>query len=105
MTIVEPGPFRTDFLGGSIAFTENRWPEYEGTAGRARKYQEDNNGSQPGDPVRGAEAIVAAVTGANPPLHFLLGKPAYDRAFKKLDDLKKEFEKWREVTLATDFPR
>jgi NAD(P)-dependent dehydrogenase (short-subunit alcohol dehydrogenase family) len=105
VTIVEPGPFRTDFLGGSMAFTEARLPEYEATAGKARTYQKENNGAQAGDPVRGAEAIVAAVTGPNPPLHFLLGQNAYDRAMKKVGDLKSEFEKWREVTVSTDYPR
>jgi NAD(P)-dependent dehydrogenase (short-subunit alcohol dehydrogenase family) len=103
--IVEPGPFRTDFLGGSMAYSEKRLEEYEGTAGKARKYQETNNGSQPGDPVRAAEAIVGAVIGPNPPLHFLLGQSAYERALKKLNDMKSEFERWHDVTVATDFPR
>ena len=104
VTIVEPGPFRTDFLGGSMAYTEKRLEEYEATAGKARKYQETNNGSQPGDPVRGAEAIVAVVCEQNPPLHLLLGKNAYERALKKVNDLKTDFERWRDITLATDFP-
>jgi hypothetical protein len=45
------------------------------------------------------------VTGPNPPLHLLLGVNALGRAMKKLDDLKNEFEKWRAVTVSTDYSR
>jgi NAD(P)-dependent dehydrogenase (short-subunit alcohol dehydrogenase family) len=104
VTIVEPGPFRTDFLGGSLAMTPSRFPEYEQTAGKTRAYQQQNNGRQAGDPERGAQAIVDAVTGPNPPLHLLLGAMAFQRAKDKLAAMRAEFEKWREATLATDFP-
>jgi NAD(P)-dependent dehydrogenase (short-subunit alcohol dehydrogenase family) len=105
VTIVEPGPFRTDFLGGSLAMVESHLPDYDPTAGKTRIYQKENDGSQAGDPQKGAEAIVDAVTGDNPPLHLLLGALAYQRANQKLDALRAEFEKWRAVTLATDFPK
>jgi NAD(P)-dependent dehydrogenase (short-subunit alcohol dehydrogenase family) len=104
VTIVEPGPFRTDFLGGSLAMVENHLPDYDATAGKTRNYQKENDGSQAGDPVRGAKAIVEAVVSKNPPLHLLLGGQAYQRATAKLDSMRKEFEAWRNVTLATDFP-
>lgn len=103
LTIVEPGPFRTAFLGGSIAQTKSVLPEYEPTAGKSRAYQKNNDGSQPGDPVLGATAIIDAVTSDKPPLRLLLGASAYQRAQKKLADLKAEFEAWRDVSLATDF--
>jgi hypothetical protein len=61
------------------------------------------NGNQPGDPVRGARAIVEAVTSENPPLHLPLGRFAYEQAAAKLERLRKEFETWREVTLGADF--
>ena len=105
VTIVEPGPFRTDFLGGSLSMAESRLPDYDKTAGKTRDYQRDNNGSQIGDPVRGAQAIVDAVTGDNPPLHLLLGAMAYQRATTKLDSLRREFEAWKAVSLATDFEK
>jgi NAD(P)-dependent dehydrogenase (short-subunit alcohol dehydrogenase family) len=105
VTVVEPGPFRTDFLGGSLAMVESHLPDYDQTAGKTRAYQKENNGSQAGDPQKGAKAIVDAVTGDNPPLHLLLGAMAYQRANEKLAVLRAEFEKWRAVTLATDFLR
>lgn len=105
VTIVEPGPFRTDFLGGSLAQTEKRIADYEASAGKTREYQQTNNGSQAGDPAAGARAIVEAVTGANPPLHLLLGALAYQRATAKLETLRGEFEKWKDVTVGTDFKK
>ena len=103
VTIVEPGPFRTDFLGGSLAMTDKKMDEYEETAGKTRTYATDRNGSQAGDPVRAAQAIVQVVTSENPPLHLLLGAMAFDRANAKLNEMKKEFAAWREVALSADY--
>jgi NAD(P)-dependent dehydrogenase (short-subunit alcohol dehydrogenase family) len=103
VTIVEPGPFRTEFLAGSLAMAENEIPQYEKTAGAARVGASTRNGKQPGDPSRAAMAIIKAVTSEKPPLHLLLGRFAYDNATAKTERLRKEFETWREVTLAADF--
>jgi NAD(P)-dependent dehydrogenase (short-subunit alcohol dehydrogenase family) len=103
VTIVEPGPFRTDFLGGSLAIARKTIADYDETAGRARAGATTRNGNQPGDPARAAQAIVNAVTSDHPPLHLLLGGFAYEQAAAKLDNLRNEFETWREVTLDTDF--
>ena len=103
VTVVEPGPFRTDFLGGSLAQTAQKLPEYEASAGKTRAYAAENDGGQAGDPALGAWAIIRAVTAEQPPLHLLLGKLAYERANAKLDVMKQEFAAWREVTFATDF--
>jgi NAD(P)-dependent dehydrogenase (short-subunit alcohol dehydrogenase family) len=105
VTIVEPGPFRTDFLGGSLSFVKAQIPDYDETAGKTRTYQKENDGAQAGDPVRGARAIIDAVMSEHPPLRLLLGAVALTRAAAKLDALRNEFETWREVTLATDFPK
>ena len=104
VTIVEPGPFRTDFLGGSLAAASRQLPDYASTAGKTRAATETRNGAQPGDPVRAAHAIVQAVLSEKPPLHLILGRYAYDLANRKLDELRGEFEAWREVALASDYP-
>jgi NAD(P)-dependent dehydrogenase (short-subunit alcohol dehydrogenase family) len=103
VTIVEPGPFRTGFLAGSLAMAENEIPQYEKTAGATRAGASTRDGKQPGDPSRAATAIIKAVTSEKPPLHLLLGRFAYDSATAKTERLQKEFEAWREVTLAADF--
>jgi len=103
VTVVEPGPFRTGFLAGSLAMAENEIPQYEKTAGATRVGASSRNGKQPGDPSRAARAIIKAVISEKPPLHLLLGRFAYDTATAKTERLQKEFEAWREVTLAADF--
>jgi NAD(P)-dependent dehydrogenase (short-subunit alcohol dehydrogenase family) len=103
VTIVEPGPFRTDFLGGSLVKAANKMPDYEATAGKTRASAAERNRKQQGDPALAADAIVHAVTSPNPPLHLILGKFAYDRMSQKLDDFRREMETWRALGLGTDF--
>ena len=78
--------------------------DYDSTAGERRRQSKKNSGKQVGDPVRGAQAIIDAVTSKNPPLHLVLGKPALGLAHKKLETLKKDFDTWKETTLGADFP-
>jgi NAD(P)-dependent dehydrogenase (short-subunit alcohol dehydrogenase family) len=103
VTIVEPGPFRTDFLGGSLVKTANVLPDYAETAGKTRTSADERNRKQQGDPAAAADAIVQAITSPEPPLHLILGKFAYDRMNQKLDDFRREMEHWRDLTLGTDF--
>jgi NAD(P)-dependent dehydrogenase (short-subunit alcohol dehydrogenase family) len=102
--IVEPGPFRTDWAGRSIKFSKTRLPDYEPTAGKRRADTEARSGNQAGDPVRGVEAIIKAVETKDAPLRLLLGKPALDLAYKKMETLKANFDAWAELTRGADFP-
>ena len=103
VTVIEPGPFRTDFLGGSLAATDKVLPDYKETAGQTRAATTTRHGNQPGDPALAADAIVKAVTSPKPPLHLILGKFAYDRFNTKLEAFKQEMETWRETTIGTDY--
>jgi NAD(P)-dependent dehydrogenase (short-subunit alcohol dehydrogenase family) len=102
--IVEPGPFRTEWAGRSIKQSKTRIPDYEQTAGKRRAETEARSGNQVGDPVRGAAAIIKAVESKETPLRLLLGKPALDLAYKKLETLKANFDAWAETTREADFP-
>jgi len=102
--VVEPGPFRTDFLGRSGVEAKQRIADYELTAGKTREYFRSQSGKQPGDPQRAAEAIVAAVSATDPPKHLLLGEFAYTRFRTHLEEQNAELDKWRETTLGADFP-
>lgn len=101
---VEPGPFRTEFLGRSGVEAKERISDYEQTAGKTREYFQTQSGKQPGDPQRAVEALVAAVSDANPPKHLLLGKIALSRFRKYLDDWKAELDRWQATTEGADFP-
>ena len=104
VTIVEPGPFRTDWAGRSIVESKIEIADYAETAGKRREQTRERSGKQPGDPVRAAEAIIAAVQSKDPPLRLLLGKPALDLAYKQIDSMRENFDAWKETTLGADYP-
>jgi len=104
VTIVEPSGFRTDWAGRSAAESKNRIADYAPTAGKNLEDLRGYSGKQPGDPVRAAAAIIAAVESPNPPLRLLLGKAALKGARIKLDTLKKDFDAWEKTTVEADFP-
>lgn len=104
VTIVEPGPFRTDWAGRSLKTPEQPIADYAATAGARREAIRGYSGNQPGDPVRGVKAMIDAVESANPPLHLLLGKPAFDLMNQKLHSFAEELQTWRDVTLGADYP-
>ncbi|MBA2920848.1 SDR family NAD(P)-dependent oxidoreductase [Sphingomonas sp. MAH-20] len=103
VTIVEPGGFRTDFAGSSTRLDTGR-AEYDAVVGNAARMQAAYHGKQPGDPRRGAQAILAVVAADAPPVRLPLGSDALaaiersDRA--RLDEL----ERWRPLSASTDFP-
>lgn len=102
--VVEPGPFRTEWSGGSIFESKTVIHDYDETAGKRREQTRAGSGQQVGDPVRAGEAIIKAVESDDPPLHLVLGKPALDLAYKKLEAVKKDLDRWRETTLSADYP-
>ena len=104
VTIVEPGPFRTDFLGRSAAIAKERIAEYDATAGVARTYFETQAGKQKGDPQRAIEAMIQVVESDDPPLRLLLGSNAITRLEAKLEKWHREIDRNRELTLSADFP-
>ncbi len=103
VTIVQPGPFRTDFIARSLDRAENHVADYDRTSGKFLRFLETMAGRQPGDPARAAEAIIAAVESNTPPLRLVLGKYANDKMRKKLADAERERAAWEHVSLPTDF--
>ncbi|MBY6263774.1 oxidoreductase [Azospirillum sp. 412522] len=102
--IVEPGPFRTDWAGRSLKQSATWIEDYEQTSGARRKQIGGYSGKQPGDPVRAAEAIITAVTAADPPLRLVFGRPALDGVRGKLRSVLDEIDAWEKTTLGADFP-
>jgi NAD(P)-dependent dehydrogenase (short-subunit alcohol dehydrogenase family) len=105
VVIVEPGPFRTEWAGTGLKTPARAIADYADTAGARRDNIQNYSGKQPGDPVRAVEAIITAVESPEPPLHLVLGRPAYDGISAKIKELSAEVEKWRDVTLGADFPK
>lgn len=104
VTLIEPGPFRTDWAGPSLITPRRRIDAYTATAHRTIARLNGYSGQQAGDPARAAAAMIAAVESADPPLHLPLGRWAIDRMHEKLNLLARETAAWETRSLATDFP-
>jgi NADP-dependent 3-hydroxy acid dehydrogenase YdfG len=104
VTLIEPGPFRTEFLAGSLAESGEQIADYAETAGKTRANMRKGNGSQKGDPVKAIAAIIQVVNSPEPPLRLFLGAIAYRRANEKIDLLQRDIKAWEQVTLGADFP-
>lgn len=103
VTLVEPGPFRTDFISRSLDRGTKPIADYEASSGKFAAFLEKVNGSQPGDPVKAAQAIIHITETDRAPLRFVLGKYANDKALKQLEVRRRELDAWKEVGLPTDF--
>ena len=101
--IVEPGPFRTQFLGRSIKVAKTELPEYAETTGKARTYRESDNGKQAGDPNKAIAVMLKAIDADEPPLHLPLGDRAYSLARDKFAAFKKDMDAWAVDATATGF--
>ena len=106
VTIVEPGPFRTDFLTPeSLKFVATEVVDYAERRDTMRASFEQRNGKQQGDPLLLAEALVTLANAAHqPPLRFTAGAMAVNGLDAKLAAMKAELDRWRDLGLATDFP-
>ena len=103
VTIIEPGAFRTDFLdASSLGRAQRRIEDYNGVVGAIRQWADTTNHEQPGDPAKGAAAMVEIATLADPPLRLQLGTDSIARVEAKLAGVRNELAKWRKLAESTD---
>jgi NAD(P)-dependent dehydrogenase (short-subunit alcohol dehydrogenase family) len=104
LTIVEPGPFRTDFLDqSSLSRTVNVIADYGATAGAAREWADNSHNAQPGDPAKAAAAMVQITQVENPPLRLQLGRDCVTSVENKLAQVRQELDTWRGLAESTTF--
>lgn len=101
--VVEPGSFRTDFAGRSLAQSRTVIDDYADTAGQRRKENDTTHGTQPGDPARAARVIVDTVQGEHAPFRLLLGSDAITIVREELQNRIDEIDAWAAVSATTDF--
>jgi NAD(P)-dependent dehydrogenase (short-subunit alcohol dehydrogenase family) len=104
VTVVEPGYFRTDFLdASSLSVSSREISDYEATVGKVRARARSLNHSQPGNPSKLADVLVAFADAPNPPVRLPLGSDtvAAIEAKHKADSL--ILSQWRAISQSTDF--
>lgn len=104
VSIVQPGPFRTDFAGRSLHQSAEPIDAYADTAGRRRKEHDTMDGNQQGDPVRAAQAIITLAETPQPPMRLILGSEAVKLAEVDLNQQLDDLMDWETVGLSTDYP-
>jgi NAD(P)-dependent dehydrogenase (short-subunit alcohol dehydrogenase family) len=103
VTIVEPGPIRTDFAAGAVAKKPSN-PDYNESVGAALEWFADLDGKQPNDPRRVAEAIIEAIGSPEPPLRLALGEEAVQAIREKLDNQTADLVAWEDLATSTAVP-
>jgi NAD(P)-dependent dehydrogenase (short-subunit alcohol dehydrogenase family) len=104
VTVIAPGPFRTDWAGRSLRTASQRIDAYGDTVHARLDQLSKVSGHQAGDPVRAADAIIDVVRSDAPPLHLVLGAAGLKAVRDKTNALKQTLDQWEAVSVATDFP-
>ncbi len=103
VTSVQPGPLRTDFLSSSsLQRAAGVIDDYAGTGGASRTWADESRGSQEGDPVKAAAAILTVADLAETPARIPLGTSTLTDIRTKLAAVGAELETWQTLTRSTD---
>ena len=94
VTLVQPGPFRTGFIGKGMERTTIS-EAYAGSVGKFATYLEKVDGKQPGDPERAAALIVKLVHEGTAPFRLPLGKYAVKKVRDTAAARVKDWEAWQ----------
>ena len=100
--LVEPGMFRTKLLGPGFR-PMPELPAYAESMGPTRAWVAQSAGTQPGDPVKAAKAIVDAVAAGAPTLRLFLGSDAPAAIREKLAQVLDDVNRTEQLALAMGF--
>ena len=105
VNLIEPGYMQTDFLTkSSLTLPAQTVDGYTAIREMTSAHQE-MPGTQLGDPVKAATAIITVATSAEAPLHQLLGSDSLSLATSSVRGLTADFEAGQELALTTDIPK
>lgn len=104
VVIVEPGPFRTQFLGSSVKTPQETLEAYKNTpVAQMYQYMQRMNGKQEGDPEKAARAIVDYIHNNREPLRLPLGKTTIQGMRAKLASVEKDIAANEAISISTVF--
>jgi NAD(P)-dependent dehydrogenase (short-subunit alcohol dehydrogenase family) len=104
LTLVEPGPAKTNFGGGLVS--AQPMAEYDNTpAGAVRRGLTDGTFAVTGDPTKMVQAMIDSVERNPAPKRLTLGSTAYNSIRRALTERLAVLEGQREIALSTDIDR
>ena len=103
VTLVEPGNFRTEFAGDVNMRPAQQLEPYRSVIKPIQDGLYGRSGSQPGDPAKAAELMLAVADSDSPPLRLLLGADAYEYWDRTVKARNADLNSWRERGSNTAF--
>ncbi len=102
---VQPGAFRTRAYAGFAGEPVRESVEdYRPMLESVRTTMIEQDGNQPGNPLQGARAVVAAIDQDDPPHRLVLGGAGYDAVISELESMITEIRAHENVSRSVDFP-
>lgn len=102
VTIIEPGAFRSDFAGPSLAAQTCKIGDYAPILGqRISGYIASRHGRQPNDPALFGPALWKMVNSDEPPLRLPLGEDAMQIVRDKVTHVTAELARWEPLSRST----
>ncbi|MGV0838332.1 SDR family NAD(P)-dependent oxidoreductase [Mycolicibacterium thermoresistibile] len=102
---VEPGAFRTRaYAHFADAPVRETVPEYQGIVEQVRAAMIHSDGAQPGDPHRGARAVIAAMAQHPPPRRLVLGSDGFDQVVTTVEQMLADIQRNEALARGADFP-
>ena len=103
-TVVNPGFIRTELISGkSMTPAELSIEDYTERRAQQMKWWEANNGKQPGDPAKVAQALIRIASEKRPPRRFIAGADAIALAEQKVADLQAQIDAYRDLSTSLAF--
>ena len=103
VSIIQPGPFRTQFAGIGLGEAAKIIEDYAETSGKFRGVLKNVHGKQEGDPSKAAEAIINHVNSNRPTLRLPLGTVPLKTIQMKLDSVQSDLNTNREIATSVVF--
>lgn len=97
VTLVEPGPLRTDFFGRSVVFAAGEIEEYKDHVGNIREKFQAVHGHQSGDPIKVAQLIWELGNMSERPFRVPVTLAAIDALYQKIAEYQKVVDRWKEI--------
>ena len=98
-TVVNPGFFRTELLTKeSTNYAPASIEDYAQRNATQREFWEAQNGQQPGDPAKLAQALLTLADEKRPPFRFIAGTDAIAQAEEKLAERQQQIDAYRDLS-------